>query len=251
MFAFGQFTGLLASVLNIGNYFIKDKKISLVLLMGTYLFLGVTFLLLGEYSGAIICMLLGTLPLVKYVYEQDEEKVSKDVSKGYIIGYVIIGIIIVRSFLAVLPIVIAVLYTLVSLKCEERKVYRITELINSILWTVYSISVGGYTVILSTLTLIGLYIKDIYKYDIKKETEPMIELEINFAKEAEERENVKKEELTKSNESLKKDNSAGDILLTSNVLTGEKRSTVHPRLKGKKILGKKGYHTGFEYKRRK
>ena len=252
MFAFAQFTGLLATILNIGKYFIKDNRVLLVLLMGIYLFLGVTFLLLGAYSGAIICMIIGTLIMVEYLYEQNDEKLPNKVLKWYAIGYLVAGVITIRNFVSIVPFIIAILYTIVILKQDEnRRSYRILELLDEILWTIYTISVGGYTIIISTLFLTGLHIKDIYNYDIKKETEPMLEIEVDFAKEAEERENIKKEEIEKSKESLKKGESSGEILLTSHILTGEKRRNISYRIREKRITGKRGYYTGFEYKRRR
>ena len=81
MFIFAQFIGILASTLNIGKYFVREEKSSLIMILGTYFFIGVTLLLLNAYTGAICYMLIGTLVMCEYMYKIKNEKIIEKYEK--------------------------------------------------------------------------------------------------------------------------------------------------------------------------
>lgn len=227
MFIFAQFIGILASTLNIGKYFVREEKSSLIMILGTYFFIGVTLLLLNAYTGAICYMIIGTLVMCEYMYKIKNEKIPRNI---YIIYGIIFLILIIFSYKRIYDlfmIIIILSNMILFLKNEDKKLCRIAEIINNVILTIYSALYGGYTLLVSTIICIGIYSRDFYYYDIKNETEPTDKLEIDFKKEKE-----KIEEEIKKN---KEENSEDNILLTSKVLSGR---NVPSNTKKKKILAR-------------
>lgn len=241
MFWFAQFVGLMASSLDIFRYFIKDKKALLILKLGTQFFIGTTFLLLNAFTGAIIYMIIGIMIMNQYIYEIKEKELSKKIFIIYFIVYVLAGIFSFKKFIDMLPLLIALIYIALIVNREKRRICRFLELSNSIILTIYALCSGGYALIISSITLIVLYAMEIYKYDVKKEIEPESELEMNFTKEAENRNQVN------ADENSKESSNEGDIVLTSRILTGTKTTSN----KARNIYGKNGgynINTNKKYK---
>ena len=232
MFWFAQFVGIMASTLNISKYFIKDKKILLVLVLGIYFFIGTTFILLEAYSGAIIYMLIGIMIMCQYMIEMKEINISKKIYILYWFIYLLAVIFSYKTIFDILPIVVAITNMILLLKQDDRRAIRIVEVVNCLLLTVYSIIYGGYTLVISSIVCMCLYMKDIYKYDIRKETEPVTELEVDYN---EEKNRIERE--TERLEAEKQNNNPDNIVLTSNILRPSNNL-----YKSRYINGKNGGH---------
>ncbi len=208
MFGFSLITGFLASLLYIGKYIVKEKRALLIISMGIFLFFGVTFLMLGSNAGAIISMLIGIEFMAVYFYKIQDKDFPNKALIGFIVAFIIFEIFTFKDIFDIIPLIVAFICTY-YLYNDNRTLYRILELINFALWSIYSVHITAYTILVGTFILIALYLVDIYRFDIKKETEPMVELELNFAED--EKEKRKEEENT------------DNILLTSSLLSGERK----------------------------
>lgn len=226
MYIFSQFVGILASTLNIGKYFIKEEKELLIMMLGTCFFIGTTLILVSAYTGAICYMIFGTMAMCNYMYEIKNENIPKNVFIAYGIGLLIAIILSYKKIYDLIIIFIVLSYMVSFFKKDNKKIYRFTEIINNIILTIYSAFYGGYTLMISTIACVVVLARDIYKYDIKKEVEPVTEIEVELNKEKLKQEYKKQEE---------ENNSTDNILLTSSILTGR---NVSSRIKGRKILGK-------------
>jgi len=246
MFGLAQVTGLMASTLNAGRYLVKDEKTTIIALMGVHLFFGVTFMLLSIFPGAFVCFLLGILYMINYIFKYYDKDVPHYILLLYAIVCVAFGMLSSKTyFLNVFPSAISLLVIANILFKDNRRAYRVLEIAQQVLWTIYSISVGAYTITISNILFVFFMLKDIYKYDINSAVEPTLELEIDLAKEEAEREKAKEESFQKSKEKLEEGNTTGDILLTSKLLNNYRTSsTISPHIKGKRILGRRGNHSG-------
>ena len=243
MLGLAQVTGLMAGGLNVGRLFIKDEKVLLMFLMGLHLFCGVTFILLEIFPGAFVCFLLGILYMINYIYAYKEKEISILVLIAYAIVCTVLGMFTTNTYaLNILPTVFAIL-TIIGIYFEKnKKVYRILEIAQSTIWTIYTLCTGAFMIAISSATVVGLVLRDVYRYDINKEVEPTTGLEIDLAAEEAERNMENEEKYQMSKKKLENGNDTGDVLLTSKLLNNYKNASVSPGLRGLKIFGKRGHH---------
>ena len=157
-------------------------------LMGLHLFCGVTFILLEIFPGAFVCFLLGILYMINYIYAYKEKEISILVLIAYAIVCTVLGMFTTNTYaLNILPTVFAIL-TIIGIYFEKnKKVYRILEIAQSTIWTIYTLCTGAFMIAISSATVVGLVLRDVYRYDINKEVEPTTGLEIDLAAEEAER----------------------------------------------------------------
>ena len=227
MFILAQFIGILVSVTSIIKYFMKEEKNLLIVILGICFFIGTTFLLLGAYTGAICYMIIGTMIMCNYIFKIKNENIPRKVFILYGIGFLIAIIISYKKIYDIILIGIILCYIVLLFKKDDRKVYRISEIISNVILTIYAFLCGGYTIVISSIFNIVIYLRDIYRYDIKKEIEQTQNIEADLKKE--------NEKINENNQCEEKENTTDTMLLTSKVLTGRNISS---RNKGKKIYGK-------------
>lgn len=169
MFIIAQFFGILVLITNILAMQMKNKKQIILLFILANLFSAINFVLLGSYTGTIICIFAIIQTLINKIFENKKQQVPKMMLLLYIFISIVLGLITLNSLVDILPIICSILYTITIVQDKEKNIRKIS-LINIILWIIYDIVCLAYTAALSDLlttisTLIGMYRLD-YKKNI-------------------------------------------------------------------------------------
>lgn len=144
-----QFLGFIyAFFLIISNYGKTAKQI-LMLQTISFFFKTVHYYLLGGFSGFLTSLISMIRNLIFY-----KIKTSKIITILFIIIYLIIGFITLKSIYTLLPVFATITYTLIINK-NNPKYLRYGTIITSITWLIYNIYIISYSgIIVQLITLI-------------------------------------------------------------------------------------------------
>lgn len=167
MFIVAQIFGILVIISNVLAMQMKKKRQIIFMFILANLFSTINFLLLGGYSGAIICFFAILQTVINNHFEKLQKQVPHILIGIYVILSIVLGAITFQTFIDTLPIICSILYTLTIIQNKEKNIRKLS-LVNIILWICYDLVCMAYTAAISDTfmaisTLIGMY-----RFDFKK-----------------------------------------------------------------------------------
>lgn len=167
LFWIAQILGMIGTIINICAIQINKKKSILVLFMSANIVFGINFILLGSYSGGIICFIAAIQTVITYLFEKREKVFPKVLIPIYIIVAIICGLVSYQKWIDILPLLCSILYTMTIIQKKEEKVRKIT-FINVAFWVIYDLIIGAYTAAISDVFFTISSVIAIIRYDRKK-----------------------------------------------------------------------------------
>lgn len=156
-----QFLGLIYAIFLILSNYGKTTKQILYLQTISFLFKAIHYYLLGGISGFLTSLISMIRNIIIYKTK------NKTLTIIFIIIYIIIGIITLKSIFTILPVIATITYTIIITK-NNPKYLRYGTLITSITWLIYNIYIMSYsTIVLQTIMIISNIIA-IIKLDKKQ-----------------------------------------------------------------------------------
>lgn len=167
MFIVAQIIGILLIILNVISMQLKKKKNIVFILLLINLLAAINLMMLGSYTGSIICFFAVIQIIINNIFERKEKEISKEILGIYIIISIICGVITYKTMFDILPIISSILFTITIIQKKEKNIRRI-HLINMSLWVVYDFISAAYTNVISdSITLVSDLV-GIYRFDICK-----------------------------------------------------------------------------------
>lgn len=139
-----QIIGIVAFLTFIFSVQKKNKKKLLILQLIANFLYGIQYLLLLAPTASFMNFISVIRCYIFYIYEEKNKKPSKLVLTSILIFIILIGIFTVNNYLSIIPVAIAILYT-ISTWQKNMNITRWCFTIAAMLWILYNISVGAYT----------------------------------------------------------------------------------------------------------
>ena len=150
LFWIAQILGMIGTIINICAVQINNKKSILVLFMSANIVFGINFILLGSYSGGVICFIAAIQTAITYIFEKREKEFPKILIPIYIIVAIVCGLVSYQKCIDILPLLCSVLYTITIIQKKEERVRKVT-FINVAIWVIYDLIIGAYTAVISDI----------------------------------------------------------------------------------------------------
>lgn len=174
-FIVAQILGILGTACNVISMQLKKKEQILLCFVFAGIFFSANYLLLGGYTGAIVCMVATLQTFVSYILQRNGKEIPKWLIAVFFVLSFVGGIVTYQSIVDILPILGGITYTWAIIQKEEKYI-RWISFTNYALWLVYDIFVKAYSTAISDgiciiSTLIGIIRFDIimkYKKNIDK-----------------------------------------------------------------------------------
>lgn len=164
-FVIAQVLGIIGTIVNIFSIQLKNKKDILFCFIVINFIFVLNLILLGGYTGAIVCFVAGVQTIIISMYELKNKKFPKLLIPVFLIVSIIFGSLTYKSLIDILPLFCSVTYTLSILQKKESNIRYLT-LVNLLSWIIYDIFIMAYTTILSDLFMIVSTLIAIIRYDI-------------------------------------------------------------------------------------
>lgn len=156
-----QFLGLIYAIFLILSNYGKTTKQILYLQTISFLFKAIHYYLLGGISGFLTSLISMIRNIIIYKTQ------NKTLTIIFIIIYITIGTITLKSIFTILPVIATITYTIIITK-NNPKYLRYGTLITSITWLIYNIYIMSYSaIVLQTIMIISNIIA-IIKLDKKQ-----------------------------------------------------------------------------------
>ncbi|MBE6884168.1 MAG: YgjV family protein [Ruminococcaceae bacterium] len=134
---------LMATVLGLCEPFNKKmKNVIIFSFLGNFL-ISVSYVIVGGYSGALICFLACLQLIVNYCYTSKGKKVPLAAIIGHALSFTVVNIITLKAWYDVVTLIAALVFVL-SMSRSNAKYYRMLFVLNSTLWIIYDILAGAY-----------------------------------------------------------------------------------------------------------
>lgn len=168
-FILAQILGILGTVGNVVSMQLKRKNQILLCFILAGIFFSGNYLLLGGYSGAIICIIATLQTLTSYIFEIKKKEMPKWLITIFFMISLIGGILTYQNILDILPILGGITYTWSIVQKKEKYIRWIT-LSNCTLWFIYDVFIKAYSTCISDIIYILSTLIGIIRFDvIKKE----------------------------------------------------------------------------------
>jgi hypothetical protein len=139
IFWIAQIIGLLAVATNLFAMWRKEKKHMSLFIAAAGALYTINLALLGGWSGATVCLVGAVQAIADYLFRKHKKKPSPaNLSVAFGIISAILASLAFKSWIDILPIVTAVIGTLV-IAVKKEQTSRIVFITNSLIWGVYSI----------------------------------------------------------------------------------------------------------------
>lgn len=186
MFLAAQIICGIGTIFSILAMQLKDKKKILFFLLIVNVFFGINYLLLGSYTGAIICLISIVQTYINNRYVNKGEKLPRIFLILFIIVSVIMGAITYKRMIDILPIISSILY-IFTITQEKEKNIRLLNFVNLGVWLVFETVISAYVAVISTAitelsTIVGIFRYDIFKYRGKSLLKLLDDFTINCLK---------------------------------------------------------------------
>lgn len=162
MFAAAQILGFIGYSLILSGYFQKTKNNYLIVQILANSVLAVHYLFLNSFSAIVN----SGVSIIRscFVYKQDKKGKKNNFAYFWLFVLIIIvlGIITYKNIFSILPIIIAIMYTIAAWQKKLKNIY-IIGVLACILWMFYNYEVKAYTALIGTTLELILGIKGIKK----------------------------------------------------------------------------------------
>lgn len=164
METFSYVASFVSTVLGLCEPFGKNMKWILTLnFFGNFL-VGISYLLVGSYSGAAICFVACLQVIINYSFTTKEKKLPKLLVIFHTVVFLTVNILTFRNWYDVIALAASLLFVM-SVAQSNTKYYRVLFSSNSMLWIIYDVLAGAYGnlfthAILFVATLIAIVVRD-------------------------------------------------------------------------------------------
>ncbi len=166
-FILAQIAGLVTAVLAMFAVQLKDMKNILIMGVITNALTVANYWLLGEMSGAWICIIAIVQTLWIYYYGRSQRRFPKRLNYMFMLLYSAAVLLTFGKVYDVLAWIAALAFALAVVQQESSK-YRLIIMVNSLSWIIYDLVTRSYTMAL-THSLIALSVViAIFRLDLKK-----------------------------------------------------------------------------------
>ncbi len=166
-FVFSQICGLIVSVAAIISMQLKNIKFILVCQLICNGVGSLSYILLGGFSGCGIYLLALTQSIVYYLFRIKQKKVPIFIAIIFICMYLLCSLTSYKG-LSDLFSATAALTCALSLIQEKPSRYRVFMLLNGLIWMIYDIKLGAYTMIISHMATALSSCVGIIRLDLKR-----------------------------------------------------------------------------------
>ena len=166
-FLLAQLVGLVTAILAIFSVQLKDMKHVLIMGIFTNLFTVINYWLLGEFSGAWVCLIAIVHTVWIYNYNIKGRRFPKRLNYVFIALYSAAVALTFGGFYDVLAWIAAMAFAIAVVQTETSK-YRLIIVVNSLAWIIYDLITQSYTMAISHSLIFISALIGIYRLDIKK-----------------------------------------------------------------------------------
>lgn len=171
MFILSQISGIIALILVCISYFCRNKGHFLIIQTIANLFYGTSFLLLEHYVAGIITMISIFRCIYIYIAQKYNFKYTEHCLLVFILGYIATGITFFDSYLDIIPIMTAIMFT-IAFVIKNMQVVRYICIVPNALLMIYSIICTTYSnAVLDFLEVVVLVVS-IIKFSLEKKSIP-------------------------------------------------------------------------------
>ena len=167
MFLLSQISGIIALILVCISYFCKHKGHFLILQTIANLFYGASFLILNHYVAGFITMISIFRCIYIYIGENHNYKYTEHFLSVFIMSYIIVGIIFFDTYLDIIPIVTAIMFT-IAFVIKNMQAVRYICIVPNALLMIYSIICTTYSNALLDLLEVVVLVVSIIKFSKNK-----------------------------------------------------------------------------------
>ena len=140
---YAQIFGILAMVFLINSYFNTKKRKYLFTQILSNIFFGIQYFILNAPTAVINTIIAIIRLIVFYIYTKNTKAIPKKIFYIFEISIIVLIIITCRNFIALIPLLIAALYTYGTWQKDLKKTYFIAS-IAAIIWIFYNLTIGAY-----------------------------------------------------------------------------------------------------------
>ena len=148
----------------------KNMKNALLCQIGCNGFGMLSYVLLGGFSGCGIYLVATAQSAIFYFIRKAGKEAPKWLNPVVIAAYILCSVATFKGWLDVVPMIAAVLCA-IGLSQTKPANYRIVLLLNGIIWIIYDVFVGAYTMLASHIITVGSALLGIVRLDILKKPE--------------------------------------------------------------------------------
>lgn len=145
-----QIMGLIALILISLSYQCKTKKNFLFTQIFSNIFFALQYFLLHAYSAFCSNIVSITRTIIFYIYTKRKKEIPIYFPIFIISTIIIIGIITYKDLYSIIPIIIAISYTIATYQ-KNLKITYIISIITCLLWIIYNKEVNAYIGIISSI----------------------------------------------------------------------------------------------------
>lgn len=163
MFYLAQVFGIVALFILILSFQQNNTEKLFKLQIASCLTYSLEYLLLGGFSGALICFICAIRNLV---FSKHKEQIPVFWLYTFLIIMFVSSIISYTGLVSLLPLLSALVYT-IALWHKKLRIIRLAELLVAFIYIIYNIYILAYTSVLSSIIELVTTIFAIYRFDIK------------------------------------------------------------------------------------
>ena len=168
MFFLAQiFTGI-GSLINIAAMQMRKKNSILLCFMTGGTFVGIGFLCLKAYSGAIVCFIGTIQTIINILYNRKNKELPKILIPIYMLSFIVAGVFTVEDTIGTIPVLANLIYVITIIQKKESNIRKL-NIPMAILWGTYSVFTGAYPVVISNTFILISTIIGIIRYDVFKQ----------------------------------------------------------------------------------
>lgn len=164
-----QFFGFLVFLFVFASAQTKNMKDALLCQIGCNGFGMLSYVLLGGFSGCGIYLIATVQSAIFFFIRRSGKEEPKWLNPVIIVAYMACSVATLKGWLDLVPMLAAVLCA-IGLAQKKPKNYRIVLLLNGIIWLIYDVFVGAYTMLASHIITVGSALLGIIRLDILKKT---------------------------------------------------------------------------------
>ena len=147
-FIFSQVCGLIVSAFAIASMQLKGMRSTLACLLVCNGVGAISYVLLGGFSGCGIYIVALVQTVVYFIFRVKNIKAPRILAAVFVLAYAICSVSTYKAPVDILA-AMAALTCALGLVQEKPAAYRAIMLVNGLIWSVYDLRVGAYTMILS------------------------------------------------------------------------------------------------------
>ena len=156
---------MISTVLGLFEPFSKKMKTVLIFNFLGNVLVGISYLLVGSFSGAATCGTAAVQLLINYSFTAKEKKIPKKLVVVHAVMFLAVNLLTFALWYDALVLVAAMLFVL-SVAQESTKYYRLLYVSNSLTWIIYDVLAHAYGnlsthVILFISTALAIFFRDI------------------------------------------------------------------------------------------